>query len=69
MEPTLDESLAAVFGTAQPATAVIATPVQIDKLARARKEFQKAQEAMGQGKWEDFGKAMEGLKKALTSKQ
>ncbi len=69
MEPTLDESLAAVFGTAQPVKTVIAAPVQIDELARARKELQKAQEAMGQGKWEDFGKAMEALKKALTSEQ
>jgi uncharacterized membrane protein (UPF0182 family) len=69
MEPTLDEALTAVFGTAEPVKTVIAAPVQIDELARARRELQKAQEAMGQGKWEDFGKAMEALKKALSPEQ
>jgi hypothetical protein len=34
-------------------------------LIRVREEFDKAQKALEHGKWQDFGKAMEKLKKTL----
>ena len=66
MEPTLEQALAAVFGTAQPEKTTIAAPVQTDELIRAKKEFENAQKALEQGNWQDFGNAMEELKKILT---
>jgi uncharacterized membrane protein (UPF0182 family) len=65
MEPTLDGAIKAVFGVSQPERKVPA-PVQPEELSRAREDFEKAQRAMEQGKWEDFGKAMEALKRLLT---
>jgi uncharacterized membrane protein (UPF0182 family) len=65
MEPTLEQALQAVFGAAQPAEKVSA-PEQLEELTRARKEFEKAEKAMQQGRWEGFGKAMEALKKLLS---
>jgi uncharacterized membrane protein (UPF0182 family) len=67
MEPTLDESLKAVFGAVSEVQAVRPPPVQLnlEELSEARTLFDNAQEAMKQGKWEEFGKAMEELKKLL----
>ena len=67
MEPTLEESLKAVFGPTPTAKAVEA-PVgpRIEALSQAREILKKAEEAMKQGNWEDFGKAMEELKKTLA---
>jgi uncharacterized protein len=65
MEPTLEQSLQAVFGAAKPETKATASHVQTGELIRAREEFDKAQQALEQGKWQDFGKAMEELKKIL----
>ena len=65
MEPTLEQALAAVFGAAQPEKTSIAAPVQTDELIRAKKEFENAQKALEQGKWQNFGNAMEELKKIL----
>jgi uncharacterized membrane protein (UPF0182 family) len=72
MEPTLDQAIKAVFGAAPPtrqATPAVPSAVQTGDLNQARKAFGKAQKAMQQGKWEDFGKAMESLKKTLKSDQ
>jgi uncharacterized membrane protein (UPF0182 family) len=66
MEPTLDQALRAVFGTAQPAVRKATAPVQIEALTEARKELEKAEKAIQQGRWEDFGKAMEALKRLLS---
>lgn len=66
MEPTLDEAIKAVFGAAQPERKAVSAPVQTDELIRAKKELEKAQKAIGQGQWQDFGKAMEELKKTLS---
>jgi uncharacterized membrane protein (UPF0182 family) len=66
MEPTLDQALQAVFGTAQPMAEKKAAPLQIEELIQARKEFQKAEKAIQQGRWEDFGKAMKELKEFLS---
>jgi uncharacterized membrane protein (UPF0182 family) len=66
MEPTLDRAIQAVFGTVQPEQKKVTAPVQIEELTQARTELEKAQKAIQQGKWEDFGKAMERLKRLLT---
>ena len=67
MEPTLGDSLKAVFGAVPEVQAVKPPPVQLnlEELSEVRTLFDNAQEAMKQGKWEDFGKAMEELKKVL----
>ena len=68
MEQTLELALKAVFGAAQPEKAVTtAPPVQSNEMVRAREEFDKAQQALEHGKWQDFGNAMEELKKILTT--
>ncbi len=76
MEPTLDETLAALFGApqspvgaaaaAQPPTnqpPVAAAP----EFADAKKAFDDAQEALKRGDWIAFGKAMDALKGQLDS--
>lgn len=66
MEPSLDESLKAVFGTVTEAEAVKA-PVgpQLEELSQSREILKKAEEAIKAGKWEDFGKAMDELQGIL----
>jgi uncharacterized membrane protein (UPF0182 family) len=68
MEPTLDQAIHAVFGAAQPTEQKAGVPSALEAqiVERARKELDKAQEAMQSGRWEDFGKAMQGLKETLT---
>jgi uncharacterized membrane protein (UPF0182 family) len=66
MEPTLDQALHAVFGTAQPEAGKVTAPMQLEELTQARKEFEKAEKGMQQGRWEDFGTAMKTLKKILS---
>jgi uncharacterized membrane protein (UPF0182 family) len=66
MEPTLDQALKAVFGTVpQEEEAKVPAQPQMEELTQAREIFMKAQEALKQGKWEDFGKAMEKLQGVL----
>jgi hypothetical protein len=65
MEPTLDQALQAVFGTAQPEAGKVSAPVQSEQLNRAREDLKEAEQAIRQGRWEDFGKAMEKLKALL----
>ena len=65
MEPTLDEAIQAVFGTQQPQVSAQAPGAQ-PELGQARAQFDDAQKAMQQGKWEDFGKAMDALKRLLN---
>jgi hypothetical protein len=77
MEPTLDEALHDLFGTQQPEagatpahvvaqTTGAAAAVQLDS-AQARTQFDDAQQAMQQGDWDKFGKAMAALKKLLAN--
>jgi uncharacterized membrane protein (UPF0182 family) len=66
MEPTLDEAIKAVFGAPQRHERAAPAQPQPEELSHAREYLKKAQEAMKQGKWEDFGKAMEELQGALT---
>ena len=69
MEPTLDQAIRAVFGAGAPTAKppALETPAGADALLRARKQLDKAQEALREGKWEEFGKAMQSLKKALSA--
>jgi hypothetical protein len=79
MEPTLDEALNDLFGTHQPqagatpahvtqttGAAAAVTSGQVDT-AQARVQFDDAQQAMQQGDWEKFGKAMAALKHLLAN--
>ncbi len=65
MEPTLEQALRAALGAAEPEMQTVGAPVQSNELIRAREEFGKAQKALEQGKWQNFGNAMEILKKIL----
>ena len=65
MEPTLDEAIQSVFGTAQPQISAQASGGQ-PELGQARAQFENAQKAMQQGNWGDFGKSMEALKRLLA---
>jgi hypothetical protein len=65
MEPTLDEAIQAVFGTQQPPTPG-QPPARTVESGQARAEFDKAQKAMEQGDWGNFGKAMDALKGLLS---
>ncbi|MEJ2164167.1 MAG: UPF0182 family protein, partial [Desulfobacterales bacterium] len=68
MEPTLEQALQAVFSAAGAEKKTISAPVvQSNELIRAREEFDNAQQALAQGKWQEFGKAMEELKKILVT--
>jgi len=70
MEPTLEQAIRAVFGVAQPAggAKTAATPIETGALLRARDHLDKAQKALQQGNWKDFGQAMQALQKALETK-
>lgn len=65
MEPTLDEAIATVFGTAPPQTSA-QTPGAQPELGQARARFDDAQKAMQKGNWGDFGKSMDALKRLLA---
>jgi uncharacterized membrane protein (UPF0182 family) len=67
MEPTLEDSLKAVFGTVAP-TEAVKVPVgpEIEELSHAQELFKRAEEASKEGKWGNFGKAMEELKTILS---
>jgi len=65
MEPTLDQALQAVFGAAQPAVKKVSAPEQAQELLQARKDLERAEKSIQQGNWEDFGKAMEELRRLL----
>jgi uncharacterized membrane protein (UPF0182 family) len=66
MAPTLAQAMQAVFGASEPAKKTIGAPVQSNELTRAKEAFDKAQQALEHGKWQDFGIAMEELKKILS---
>ena len=66
METTVEKALAVIFGTAQPESTAVTAPVQSEELVRAKQEYENAQKALEQGKWQDFGNAMETLKEILT---
>jgi len=65
MEPTLDEAIQAVFGTQQ-LKASGQAPGRPLESGQARAAFDKAQKAMEQGDWGNFGKAMDELKGLLS---
>jgi hypothetical protein len=65
MEPTLDQAVQAVFGAAPPSIQKVSAPEQAQELIGARRDLERAEKAIQQGNWEDFGKAMDGLKRLL----
>ncbi len=65
MAPTLYQSINALFGTSSSGGTAPQSAVQTGEFRAAAKKFQDAQAAMEKGQWEDFGKAMEGLKEIL----
>jgi hypothetical protein len=65
MEPTLDEAIQSIFGTQPSQSAAQALRTQ-PGLDQARAQFEEAQKAMQQGNWENFGKAMDALKRLLN---
>jgi uncharacterized membrane protein (UPF0182 family) len=66
MEPTLDESLKALFGTQKVVEKEVPVRRQPQALSEAKEDFKKAEEAIKEGKWEDFGKSMGELKQLLN---
>jgi hypothetical protein len=66
MEPTLDGALKSLFGRPQPQASMAQAPSQQPKWDQARTQMEKAQKALQQGDWEEFGKAMEALRHLLT---
>jgi len=66
MEPTLELALQAVFGAAKPEMPTVSAPAQSNDLIRAKQAYDKAQQALEQGKWQEFGNAMEELKNILA---
>jgi uncharacterized membrane protein (UPF0182 family) len=71
MEPSLEQAIAAVFGSANasggPEERIVTAPVEKNALVQARDALNRAQKALEQGQWEEFGKAMEELKKILSA--
>ena len=65
MEPTLDEAIQSVFGSVQPQAPAQEARKQ-PGVDQARTQFDAAQSAMQQGNWENFGKAMDALKRLLN---
>jgi uncharacterized membrane protein (UPF0182 family) len=70
MASTLQEAINSLFGAAAPQRQKpVAVPVRNEVLIRAREAFQKAQKDLQEGKWGDYGQAMEDLKKILETPQ
>ena len=67
MEPTLDQAIAAVFGKAAPKKPAVTAPAQKSTLVLAKEQLLRAQKALQNGQWEEFGKAMDELKKILNA--
>ena len=77
MEPTLDEALSALFGKQQPQAVTAQGPAAgrstganaatSTDAGQARTQFDNAQQAMQQGDWDKFGKAMAALKLLLAN--
>jgi uncharacterized membrane protein (UPF0182 family) len=67
MEPTLEDAIAAVFGKAAPKQPTVSAPAEKSALILAREQLQKAQKALQAGQWQEFGKAMDELRKILNS--
>ncbi len=66
MEPSLAETLQSLFGAPQSGTKNIVAPTEIQGLSEAKDDFAKAENALQQGRWTDFGKAMDALKRLLS---
>ena len=65
MEPTLEEALKVVFGMDPGPSARVLAVEDRDALSKAREVLQKAEEALREGDWDMFGRAMQELKGLL----
>jgi uncharacterized membrane protein (UPF0182 family) len=69
MEPTLEQAIAAVFGPTrakpQAPPVLVPAPGGPEKLQKAREIFNRAQKALQEGNWPEFGRAMGELKEVL----
>jgi uncharacterized membrane protein (UPF0182 family) len=74
MQPTLDEAIKAVFSglptvaagpPGTPPVPSVQTRPSEDALARVRKQFHQAEEALKRGQWSEFGRAMDDVSKLL----
>ena len=65
MEPTLRDSLNAVFGARATGSARGSTIEEVDNLSKARKAVTTAEEALRDGDWNLFGRTMQKLKQLL----
>ena len=65
MEPTLDDSIKAMFGTGQPKAAPGKMKLEPEEITQAKERFEDVRKAMQQGDWEAFGKAMKALSQLL----
>lgn len=68
MAPTLDEAIKTLFGSAPaPQLERVRAPVRSEVLDRVREIFRKAQQDLQNGRWAEYGQAMENLKKVLDT--
>lgn len=72
MEPTLDQAMSVVFGKAKPKQIVAKTPVtsngriETPMLKQLRSVWNKAQQAMKNGDWQQYGNEMNKMKQMLN---
>jgi len=66
MEPTLEESLAAVVGSRIQETEAAFGPEGSEQLAAARTALAEAEAALRNADWDAFGRAMQVLKRVLA---
>jgi uncharacterized membrane protein (UPF0182 family) len=68
MEPSLKEALRVVFGEGpeRPGEAVTAEALPSVDSGKARRSLDEAEQALGRGDWQAFGRAMQELRRLLT---
>ena len=68
MEPTLEEALRVVFGEGprEPSEPAVAEAMPGIDLDQARRSLDEAEQALGRGDWQAFGRAMQELRQLLT---
>jgi uncharacterized membrane protein (UPF0182 family) len=65
MEPTLEESINAMFGTAQQQTPPGEVKLEPQLITKAKEQFEDVRKAMQKGDWQAFGRAMQALGQLL----
>jgi uncharacterized membrane protein (UPF0182 family) len=65
MEPTLEESINTMFGTAQQQTPPGEVKLEPQLITKAKEQFEDVRKAMQKGDWQAFGRAMQALGQLL----